>query len=67
MAHFVWIVRALSPVEGGWIRNFGHFHSEEDAWKMVLFFWPLIVSSQEDRVITIEVVKTIAFRKLTNA
>ena len=65
MARFVWVVRALSPVEGGWIRNFGHFHSEEDAWKMVLFFWPLIVSDSD--VITFEVVKTIAFRKLSDA
>ena len=64
MARYIWVVRALSPRDGGWVRCIGKwFKSEEDAWEMVLQFWPLMVNA--GNYVTIEVVKTIAFRELS--
>ena len=64
MARFVWVVRALSPRDGGWVRCLAKmFLSEEDAWKMVLIVWEFMVNAGD--YVTIEVVKTIALRKLT--
>ena len=59
MAHFVWVVRVLSPRDGGWVRMFRYFPSEELAWSCVQAFWRLLVLSGD--YITVDVVKTIAF------
>ena len=59
MAHFIWIVKAFSPRDGGWVRMFGAFRSEEAAWTAVTLFWDMMVRAGDYQ--TIKVVKTIAF------
>jgi hypothetical protein len=64
MPRFVWVIRAFSPRDGGWVRMLGlrpqgHYNSEEMAWKCVCAFWDLMVMSGD--YLTIDVVKTIAF------
>ena len=62
MARYIWVVRALSPRDGGWVRCLAKmFLSEEEAWTMVLAFWEPMVNARD--YVTIEVVKTIAFRE----
>ena len=60
MARMVWIIRALSPRDGGWVRCFGRFPSQELAWGLVEFMWEMIVNAGDYE--TIEVVRTIAFQ-----
>ena len=59
MAHFVWVIRAYSPRDGGWVLFLGHFPREEDAWNAVTLFWDLMVEASD--YVTVDVVKTIAF------
>ena len=60
MAKFVWVVRALSPRDGGWVRWFGHFRSETDAWLLIEMFWEMMVRAAD--YTTLKVVKTISFQ-----
>ena len=59
---FVYVVRALSPRDGGWVRWTGHWKDEEAAWTFVTLTWPLLVLA--DDYVTVEVVKTIAFSQV---
>ncbi len=62
MARYVWIVRAFSPRDGGWVRVFGSFRSEQLAWNAIEFFWEMIVESGDYE--SLEVKRTISFREL---
>ena len=45
MAHYIWIVKAYSPRDGGWVRMhflYDFFLNEEDGWKAVEMLWPLM-------------------------
>ena len=42
MASYRWIVLAWSPRDGGWVRNFGYFKTEQDAWDCITQFLVLI-------------------------
>lgn len=64
MPRFVWVIRAFSPRDGGWIhfqgvQPLGHYDSEFDAWTCCELFWGLMVLSGD--YVTLDVVKTIAF------
>ena len=67
MARLVVVIRCLSPSDGDdedghcWTRIVGHFHSDEDAWRGVETMWDMMVLAGD--YVTVEVVKTIAFRK----
>mgnify|MGYP006065012377 CR=1 FL=1 len=58
----VWIVRAWSPRDGGWVRTLVGFtfRSEEQAFDGVALFMPLIDLAGD--YTDIEVVRTIRFR-----
>ena len=59
MSRYIFIVRALSPRDGGWVRLFfGEFDCEEDAWKSVILMWDLMVCSGD--YTTVDVVRTIS-------
>ena len=61
MAHVVWIIKALYPEGGCWVRVFPRFawRVQEDAWKVVIQCWNKIVEAGD--YVTIDVVKTIRF------
>ena len=59
MARYVWVVKAYSPRDGGWVRWFKNFANERDAWMAVEMFWSLAVLSDDYE--TVDIVKTIAF------
>ena len=59
---FVYVVRAFSPRDGGWVRHGNHWKDEEAAWTFVTLMWPLLVLA--DDYVTVEVVKTIAFSQV---
>ena len=59
MPRYVFVVRALSPHDGGWVRCFGVFRREEDAWMLITASWGMMVSAGDYQ--TIEVVRTIRF------
>ena len=59
MPHYAFIVKALSPRDGGWVRWHGYWHKEEDAWNFVRLLSPLIVLSGD--YVTIDVQRTIVF------
>ena len=42
MASYRWIIRAWSPRDGGWVRTFGYFKTEQDAWDCISHFLLLI-------------------------
>ena len=58
-ARYVWIVIALSPRDGGWVRMFGKFRTENDAWRAVHWFLPLMELAGD--YVSVDVVKTISF------
>jgi hypothetical protein len=60
MAKFVWAVRVLSPRDGGWVRMFGHFWSEVQAWIFVALFRDMLVETGD--YFAVEVVLTIKFK-----
>ena len=62
MAQVVFVVRALSPRDGGWKRVFRQFRTGEEAWLAVTQFWPLMVLSGD--YVTVEVLRTVSFRRL---
>ena len=59
MSRYIFIVRALRPRDGGWVRLFGQFDRMEDAWKLVILMWDLMVRSGD--YTTVDVVRTISF------
>ena len=58
MAYYAFVVLALSPRDGGWVRLFGTFPSGEDAWMTVIDFWELLVYNGDT---TVDVRRTIVF------
>ena len=58
-SHYVWVVRAFSQRDGGWVRVFNQFRDEELAWTAVALFWDMMV---EEDFLTVEVIRTISFR-----
>ena len=60
MHRYAWVVRALGPRDGGWLRFFGSFHTENAAWTAVEMFWDLITGAGDYE--TIDVVGTISLR-----
>ena len=59
MARFAWVIKALSPRDGGWVHVFGDFKNEEMAWTAIQMFCDLMVAAGD--YVTINVVKTIRF------
>ena len=64
MPHYVWIVRADSPHDGGWVRLFGSFRSEALAVHAVRLFTPMMAATGDYG--EVEVRKTISFRRAGN-
>ena len=60
---YVLYAQAFSPRDGGWVRWFGHFRSEEMAWLMVTKLWEMIVDAGDYE--TIEVRRTLTWRRRT--
>ncbi len=60
MPHFAYVVRALSPRDGGWVRWSGYHKSEEQAWKIIILLWDMRVMAGD--YTTLEVKKTIVLR-----
>jgi hypothetical protein len=59
MPRYAFIVKALSPRDGGWVRVGGYFQTEEDGWQFYCQFFFLMVLS--DDYITVDVQRTIVF------
>ena len=59
MPRFAFIVKVLSPRDGGWVRLGGYYQTEEDGWKFYCLFSPLMVLSGD--YITVVVERTIVF------
>ena len=59
MARYAFIVKALSPRDGGWVRWHGYWKTQEDAWEHVQLLWPLIVLSRDYANVTVQ--RTIVF------
>jgi len=58
MPRYAFIVKALSPHDGGWVRLGGYYQNEENAWQ---FYFQKIdmISSCDFTAITVE--RTIVF------
>ena len=61
MPHYMFIIKALSPRDGGWVRFLpdSNFKSEEIAWEAIQIFWHMMVVAGD--YVTVDVVRTIAF------
>ena len=69
MPRYAFIVKALSPRDGGWVRlgSYGaggaggpwYFETEEEGWQWIEFLWPLMVLSGDYVTVTVE--RTIRF------
>ena len=59
MARYAFIVKGLSPRDGGWVRLGGYFRTEELGWEFYCSFHPLLVLSGD--YVTITVKRTIVF------
>ena len=65
MPAYVWIIRALSPRDGGWVRvlwplpDARHSPREDMCWTMICFFWDMMVMAGD--YVTVDVKRTIAF------
>ena len=64
MPHYVWIVRAHSPRDGGWVRVLGRWRSQADAVAAVGLFIPMMAATGDYG--EVEVRKTISFRRAGN-
>ena len=62
MPCYVFVVWAFKPSNGGWVRLFGHFRTEQDARRTVAYFWRLLFASEY--FIDYQVVRTIFFKKM---
>ena len=60
MPRYAWVIVALSPRDGGWVRFGNQCRSEELGWKAVEFLWDLMVLAGD--YVTVDVKKTISFR-----
>ena len=62
MARYVFVVRALSPLHGGWVRVFPcHFRTEDEAFQTaVAHYWRITILFED--CVTLDVVRTISFR-----
>ena len=63
MARYVYVVKAFSARDGGWVRygHLNHCPSEAAAWDMVAFLEPLAELSGDYS--GFRVIKTVAFRR----
>ena len=64
MPHYVWIVRAHSPRDGGWVRVLGSWRSEALAVAALGLFTPMMAATGDYG--EVEVRKTICFRRARN-
>ena len=60
MPRSAFIVKALSPRDGGWVRLGGYNQTEEDGWQFYCLFFPLILPPH-GHYITVTVERTIVF------
>ena len=60
MARYRFIVRVLSPRDGGWVRVLGHFRTEAAAWEGIFLFWDMLQLAGD--YVAVEVVRTIKFK-----
>ena len=60
-ARSVWAVRALCPRDGGWVRVFHYFRSQQHAWQLVQLMWDMMVMAGD--YVTVDVFRTIKFEK----
>ena len=56
MPCYCYIIKAWSPRDGGWMRLFGYFKTEQDAWDVIYFLTPFILDFEG-----FNVVRTIKF------
>ena len=64
MAHYIWIVKAYSPRDDGWVRMhflYDFFLNQEDGWKAVEMFWPLMERAGD--YTSVDVIRTIKFKR----
>jgi len=59
MPRYAFIVKALSPRDGGWVRLGGYFPTELDGWQFFRAIFPLIVLSGDYTAVKVE--RTIVF------
>ena len=69
MPRYAFIVKALSPRDGGWVRlgSYGaggeggsfYFRTEEQGWHLLCMLWDLMVDSGD--YLTVDVERTIVF------
>ena len=69
MPRYAFIVKALSPRDGGWVRlgSYGaggeggsfYFHTEEEGWQFICMLWLLMVHSGDYSTVNVE--RTIVF------
>ena len=59
MPSYTWIVRAWSPRNGGWIRLFGYFKTEQQALDCIELFLPMLELHGD--IEALEVMQTIRF------
>ena len=57
---FCYVVKAWSSRDGGWVRQFGHFKKEQDAWDFIDMTIPLLELHKD--IEGFNVVRTIRFR-----
>ena len=62
-SHYVWKVRAFC--DGEWVGLFNTFPDSESAWTAVVMFWDMMVDAGDYD--TVEVIRTIAFRRMPNS
>ena len=60
MPRYRYIVKALSPRDGGWVRLRGYYQTEEEGWQFYCLFFPFMVLSADYITVTVE--RTIVFR-----
>ena len=62
MARYVFVVRALSPLHGGWVRVFPcHFRTEDEAFQAAVgHYWRITILFED--YVTVDLVRTISFR-----
>ena len=51
MPCYCYIIKAWSPRDGGWMRLFGYFKTEQDAWDVIYFLTPFILDFEGFNVV----------------
>ena len=59
MPCYCYIIKAWSPRDGGWMRLFGYFKTEQDAWDLIYLLTPLLELHRD--IEGFNVVRTIKF------